>query len=463
MSGIFYSETAFPVLATEGLVLKIVLNSAMRSIRTKNVDGFVIQRDRSGRQPQARDLPMVGGYTPPINPARAGQEKQPSTNLPQTWQLVQTNGAIAALPGAGVAITSVDVAGGATALGAWSIAPNAGGLAPATTNADTRLNVGCELVATNVDATHKLCLNMVGQHLYCGLNTDETGAVGTLLDMGVITAVAAAGVNTRFTLDGSVTIDAGTPQVALPANFPPVFGCITEDFLNATSPAPNYVVSDVELVVSVVEPAGAYFDAMVSRLQSKSGLEMDIKSFNLYRSNLYQNQTKSQQLLPTTEYRARAVLQSQLNPTETFNHSAYEPLADEMSHYIYNIGNKLVPNRRVDCAREHNPDSNMWNELLDAERTKCLNASKVPVLTETHPSGRPVFGRELAKKGHSFDANTHEIRLTQDWGVRQQQGNGVGNPTVLRTVTPQYDKLLYTRVRHFRKLTMKPNNTVVSY
>ena len=73
------------------------------------------------------------------------------------------------------------------------------------------------------------------------------------------------------------------------------------------------MVSDVELVVSVVEPAGAYFDAMVSRLQSKSGLEMDIKSFNLYRSNLYQNQTKSQQLLPTTEYRARAVLQSQLN------------------------------------------------------------------------------------------------------------------------------------------------------
>lgn len=462
MSGIFWSETAFPVLATEGLVLKIVLNSARRAVKAKNVDGFVIQRDRTGRLPQSRDLPMLPSYQPPVNPQQAGQEKQPSPDLPQTWEFLDSNAlGTGALPAAGVAVTMIDVvrAGGA-AVGAWTIAPaDVPAMLPAPVPGHIKDNIQCRITGA-VTATDALCLNMIGQHLYMGMTTPA----GVIQDLGRIDAVTpAGGAAVRFTMDGTYTVAAA--DTCLTGDNPPVFGCITDGALTAdggASPAPSFVVKKVELVASVVEPAGAYFDAMVSRLQSKSGLEMDIKSFNLYRSNLYKNQTKSQHLLPTTEYRARAVLQSMICPTETFNHSAYEPLADEMSHYQYNIANKLVPNRRVVCDREHDPTSNSWNELLDAERTKTLNASKVEVLTETHPSGRPVFGRELAKRGHSFDANTHEIRLTQDWGCNQRQGGNAG-AVAIRMVTPQYDKLLYSRVRHFRKLTMKPGNVVVSF
>ena len=97
---------------------------------------------------------------------------------------------------------------------------------------------------------------------------------------------------------------------------------------------------------------------------------------------------------------------------------------------------------------------NSWNAACDAERVKMLEASKIDVKSELGPSRHFVFGREVAKVGHSFNANKNEVRLTQSWGVTQ---GGLGN------ILPQKDKLLYTYVRHFRKVSMRPNNVVVAF
>jgi len=464
MSGIFYSEKAFPVLATEGLVLKIVLNTAKRALVARCPMGFVRQKGYGSGPPTALDLPFNRGQTAQA-PVATGPQPVTDGSSPPVFQLATD------LPAA--VVNAVDIVDdtGLAGLGAWTQVP-AGG-APALTAAGNRQNCAGSLtgppqgpVAASSYSAVGVVMNMIGQQLFVGSDA------GVLEPVGRITAVAVAGPGIRFTMDGSVTLGAG--QVATAANNPPVCGCIHDGTFDGATHGgvvmsePSYQVKGVELVVSVVEPAGAYYDAMMSRLQSKTGLELDIKSFNLYRTNLYKSQMKSQHLLPLTEFRARALLHSMILPSELWNRSYYLPMADCMKYYQYNIANKLVPNRRVDCGEEAFPNEDYvgYNEVLDAERTKCLQGSKVNVLTEAHSSGRPVFGRELAKRGHSFNANKNEIRLTQDWGVQQCQGTGSAAGTydsVLQTLLPAYDKLLYTRVHHFRKLSMKPGNVVVSF
>ena len=134
--------------------------------------------------------------------------------------------------------------------------------------------------------------------------------------------------------------------------------------------------------------------------------------------------------------------------------SYYKPVADYLRQYQYNIRNRLIPQLAVPTSNEVLVGTSKWNAEVDAERVKVLEGSKIEVKSEIKPAGHFVFGREVAKMGHSADLNTHEVRLNLDYGVTV----GAAGRTF-----PQNDKLLYTYVHHFRKLIMKPNNVVVSF
>jgi len=58
-------------------------------------------------------------------------------------------------------------------------------------------------------------------------------------------------------------------------------------------------------------------------------------------------------------------------------------------------------------------------------------------------------GRELAKSGHSFDANTNEIRLNVEYG--SAAGENVIN------------KLVNTWLYHIRTVTITPNSVAVNF
>ena len=51
------------------------------------------------------------------------------------------------------------------------------------------------------------------------------------------------------------------------------------------------------------------------------------------------------------------------------------------------------------------------------------------------------------------------MRLNQTWGILTE----IGNAGAKRLVGPQYDKLLYSYIPHYRKLMIKPNNVEVAY
>ena len=525
-SGVLYGQ-AFPVIATQGLQVRLLLNSAIKAIKAELPDGFISQRDRTGRAPEIQDLPFNltenttgANWVAPIatNPIVGGVSQQ----LPQGFQVAaggggggdltagaslqasitqQTVGAAAAAypavattttsgtgtgctlnvtVGGGGTVTAVTVAaigsgyevgsqinvangligGGGTDL---QITLVAGDLTPAA--ALTSISVmktgavgTCSSLANlrpNVLAANDTFCSLIGQRCYC---IDDTGALIELTNNSGtgITAVDATAPNVIVISWATPTTGHGTITAS---NNPSFFGCVLDPAIvgSRASQALTYVVSKAELVCEcVVEEQ--YVAAMMKRVASEGGLSMDIKSYNTLRQNLFKNQVVSQHLIPTTSFRAKALLEHQQVPFENLGFSWFQPVNDNLRQYQYMIKDKQTPNRKVLTNQEYAPQDNTWNVLCDHERTKTLKACGWEVRRETHPSARFVFGRELAKKGFSFNANRNQCRLTQDWGVQQPLGGGAS-----ANVRPQFDKLLLTFVPHFRKVTIQQNNVVVAF
>ena len=444
MSGVLYGDQAFPVIATNGLMLKIHLADAEKAIRISgNADdkrpGFINSRFLGTSNAAANNAADLTDY-PVLEVGVIGLGQNATGNVP------------AGEPNVLIDAPNCFQIAGNLAQGAvqLTIATAAAALQPA--------NIGVVNLARlkpNVNAP-------VDTSLFpytLGMNMYILGDNGVLFDCGAITAIAfGAGV---YTIDFPNAIAVANGVCANAAvNCNPVWVNITPAQARAggaaANAAPNsYTIRDVQLVCSVVEPSPNYFQAIMEEMKTTSGYEMDIKSFNLYRNNLYANRVRNQELIPTTEFRARALLHAQINPSLSFLTSFYKPLNDYLRQYQYTIRNRLIPQLPVPTDKEILPGYNTWNAICDAERIKCLEASKIEVKDELKPAGHFVFGREVAKAGHSSDLNTHEVRITQDWGINMNANQG--------QVLPRQEKLLYTYVRHFRKIAMRPGNIVVSY
>ena len=145
---------------------------------------------------------------------------------------------------------------------------------------------------------------------------------------------------------------------------------------------------------------------------------------------------------------------AQINPTLAWNTSWCTPIQDYLRNYQYVLGNVNTPLLVVETDKEFDPGANSWNVVADEERLKALEASKVTVRSELHPSACFLTGREVAKKGYSCNLNDIAVRYNQAWGCV----DGVAG-----TVQPQRNKMLNTYVHHFRKITARPDNVVVSF
>jgi len=439
MSGVFYGK-AFPCLASGGLQLKILLNSAAKSLKADLPNGMVVQRDRSG-QSIIRD-----GAGPAANSTDANSnqnlcwlpakdvtnftanriEGKVSQNLPVMWELFADVPITPAGPNTSIQVKVV------------------GGVAVGTATIPLLLKPN-----VNVTAGGANFANLIGQHIYY---VDDAGLI---VDCGILTSITDNSVAFNLTLNFAVGL---VLSAATAANNQPVFGQVV-DGAAAGEQRMSYKLENVQMICESVEPDQKYVSAMMAQVQSSSGLSLDIKSVNLYRQNNFKNQVVSQLLLPCNERRAKCVLQHQQVPLENLASSYFDPLELNMRQYQYSIKHVNVPNRKVLTNKEYDPASNSWNALCDAERTKTLGAASIRVLRETHPSGRFVFGRGLSKASHSFSCRDNEVRLTQDWGVKQVRFTGSPSATVL----PQFDSLMLTFVPHFRKVTMKTDNVVVAY
>lgn len=419
-SGILYGDSACPVAALGGLMIKIQLAEAQRAITALDCDGYLIDRFGAGAEMgpnggSVENMPFTKAHLPPVGPAG---ELYPtaSQDLPQCYQL---RGAIVA--GAQTQITVTAAAANLTPTGAPLVA------------LDLRDNVNAPQVPADFPW-------LIGQT--CGY----LGDAGTLVNCGQITNI------TFLANVYTVTTTGYTALTATAANNCPCFAQLSNANQSAT-----YTVSDVELVTSVVQPDPRYYQAMMSAMKSSGGYSWDIRSFNLYRNNLMKNIAQSQELIPTTEFRARGILMAQVNPTLAWNTSWATPVQDMMRNYQYVLGNVNTPLLPVMVDKEWDVGSNTWNATADEERLKALEASKIDIRQELHPSGCFLTGREVAKRGYSSNLNSVEVRYNQAWGVRDDVA------AAQRTVMPQMNKLLNTYIHHFRKITCKPDACIVEF
>lgn len=94
---------------------------------------------------------------------------------------------------------------------------------------------------------------------------------------------------------------------------------------SARSQSMSYTVSNAQLVCESVANDG-YVQAMMKRVTTQGGLSLDIKSYNVIRQNLFKNQLVSQNLIPTTSFRAKCLLEHQQVPYENLNSSYWAPV-----------------------------------------------------------------------------------------------------------------------------------------
>jgi len=274
----------------------------------------------------------------------------------------------------------------------------------------------------------------VGQRLW----VEEDG--GAALDLGIITSVSSVGGRCRYLFAGSVI----APVAQITAG--------NKIWSDASELKCNFKMSNVELVCSVVQADGKTISGLMNQIANGGGIRIDYPSYNLYRQNLQAGIPRSELLIPCNEQRAMSIVSEPMRSIDNLYEDTLMPVGDSMNSYVWNIANRLTPNRRVAVDRVAAADANQelkWNSIHLHETEKAIGRCDI-VPRNLCENGRLFcVGRELAKSGHSFDANTNEIRLNVEY--RSAAGENIVN------------KLVDTWLYHIRTLTITPNSVAVDF
>ena len=280
------------------------------------------------------------------------------------------------------------------------------------------------------------CAYQIGQEVY----VEEDG--GAVLALGAITAIglSAAPVRCRLTF--------AAPGVAPVAQIT----AGNRIWVSGRSLKCGFEMSNVELVCSVVQADGKTISGLMNQVQSGGGIRIDYPSYNLYRQNLQAGIPRSELLIPCTEQRAMSIVSEPMRSIDELYEDTLRPVGDAMKSYIWNIANRLTPNRRVDVAKvaSVNADQSLqWDSIHLHETEKAIGRCEIMPRNLCENARCFAVSRELAKAGHSFNANLNEIRLNVEYGS-----------TATENVV---NKLVDTWLYHIRTVTITPNSVAVDF
>lgn len=214
----------------------------------------------------------------------------------------------------------------------------------------------------------------------------------------------------------------------------------------------NFKMSNVELICSVVQADGKTISGLMNQVANGGGIRLDYPSYNLYRQNLQAGIPRSELLIPCTEQRAMSIVSEPMRSVDQIYEDTLMPVGDQCGSYIWNIANRLTPNRRVSVERVAATNANQelkWDSIHLHETEKAVGRCDIVPRNLCENARLFCIGRELAKSGHSFDANTNEIRLNVEY--RSAVGDNVIN------------KLVDTWLYHIRTVTITPNSVAVDF
>ena len=214
----------------------------------------------------------------------------------------------------------------------------------------------------------------------------------------------------------------------------------------------NFKMSNVELICSVVQADGKTISGLMNQVANGGGIRLDYPSYNLYRQNLQAGIPRSELLIPCTEQRAMSIVSEPMRSVDQIYEDTLMPVGDQCGSYIWNIANRLTPNRRVSVERVAATNANQelkWDSIHLHETEKAVGRCDIVPRNLCENARLFCIGRELAKSGHSFDANTNEIRLNVEY-------RSAANDNVI-------NKLVDTWLYHIRTVTITPNSVAVDF
>ena len=274
----------------------------------------------------------------------------------------------------------------------------------------------------------------IGQEMFL----EEDG--GAALNLGAITAISIVAGRCRYTF--------AAPGVAPVAQIT----AGNKVWVNGNSLRCGFNMSNVELICSVVQADGKTISGLMNQVQSGGGIRIDYPSYNLYRQNLQAGIPRSELLIPCTEQRAMSIVSEPMRSIDELYEDTLRPVGDAMKSYIWNIANRLTPNRRVDVAKvaSTNADQSLqWDSIHLHETEKAIGRCEIAPRNLCENARCFAVSRELAKAGHSFNANLNEIRLNVEYGS-----------TATENVV---NKLVDTWLYHIRTVTITPNSVAVDF
>tara|TARA_R110001606_G_scaffold23070_5_gene78074 strand:+ start:3357 stop:4970 length:1614 start_codon:yes stop_codon:yes gene_type:complete len=279
---------------------------------------------------------------------------------------------------------------------------------------------------------------MVGQEVWAAVGNLATPANPVFL--GAITAIGlnATG-NLEYTFAG---FNLGVGGIPIGTKF----------WVDGNSLSAEFQMTNVEFICSVVQASPQTMNGVMKQVSSGSGLRIDYPSYNLYRQNLQAKIPRSELLIPATEQRAMSIVSQPMRSISRIFQDTLRPVGDDMTSYIWNIANRLTPNRRVDVGRvagRHSLQDLKWNSIHLHETEKAIGRCDIDPRNLCENARCFAVCRELAKQGHSFDANTNEIRLNVEY-------SSVAEANVI-------NKLVDTWLYHIRTVIITPGSVAVEF
>ena len=367
--------------------------------------GLRIRIELAKKDKALRALTQLGYSSSPTSYVGIEQVSGTGVAISQPAQTFVTNAAIA--PGA---ITSIAIVTGAVAL----------------TGANT---VAAQLDFGNI-AWQK------GQHIFL----QGAGVAGADLDCGPITNISEA--------LGVISYDFASVTTTTAA---PIQSLV---WVNANTLTANFKMTNVEMICSTVQAGGKTISGLMNQMTNGGGIRIDYPSYNLYRQNLQAGIPRSELLIPATEQRAMSIVSEPMRSTDELFQDTLQPVGDNCDSYIWNIANRLTPNRRVSVERVMATSSLQelkWDSIHLHETEKAIGRCDIVPRNLCENARLAVWSRELAKSGHSFNCNDNEIRLNVEY----------------RSNTPLVDniinKLVDTWLYHIRTVTITPNSVAVDF
>ena len=275
----------------------------------------------------------------------------------------------------------------------------------------------------------------IGDRLYCATGTDhssdeeELGVIsGFYLDSGKLgiefTLQVAGGATTgAHTAATSVLYVKKADRVASSTYFS---ADATTDTADATLDAPSYVLKDMEFRAMSITPPESYSNALMKQAMSGKGFELQICSPELHRVNQNNATGISQIQIPSLAKMAKSILIQPLSISSfrDFTTSSFTGLPDLARDYQFQIGNELVPTRRVPLSRYSQGEARSEPLHLTELQKSLINAYR-DVRNLHNVADHFAIGRALNRYGQFTDISDETIscRIDYDSGASQKLFN----------------------------------------